>query len=161
MSCKHFTYLISFIPFFALSFSTKSIPLILGQVFDCRLHGCSQDLVFPVSIRFIDCVIFLWKVAPMMYFCWYETLSGWETNNMEPSRWRKSTVWSALLSISMCSKYYTDLWIWISLLGIANQVTKAIANSLILGTEVRKKCPSQLFLEWWLCWKDDYQIWCC
>lgn len=36
----------------------------------------------------------------------------------------------------------------ISLLGIANQVTKAISNSLNLGTEVRKKCPSELFLEW-------------
>lgn len=36
-----------------------SISLFLGlvsfwQVFDCRLHGCSQDLVFPVSTDFFS-----------------------------------------------------------------------------------------------------------
>lgn len=27
-----------------------SLFFFLWQVFDCRLHGCSQDLVFPVSL---------------------------------------------------------------------------------------------------------------
>lgn len=45
-------FFFSFFLFFVISISLYLGLFSFWQVFDCRLHGCSQDLVFPVSIDF-------------------------------------------------------------------------------------------------------------
>ena len=44
-------YVVSLVCCFVLTLLQFNCSIVVSfwQVFDCRLHGCSQDLVFPVS----------------------------------------------------------------------------------------------------------------
>ena len=40
--------------------------LFYWQVFDCKLHGCSQDLIFPVSSLYLTAAVILF--SKVIYF---------------------------------------------------------------------------------------------